>query len=362
MPVDVIDAATAPALSATSDRPLAAPTPPPTSASAHPADIAAGRAVPERGPIAKAAATASDTTQAPGETPAPEIGEAPPAPETPATETPPAETAPPEPKGVAKRLAELTRERETAKRLADVEKERADAALATAATLEAELAKARERPAEAPAPKPRPQRTAFDTPDAYDAALIEWSANETAARVYAEVAARQTAAEKTAADKAAADARAASDAANAAKAKTISDTWAAQREKALTEMPDYAEVAEADDVQITQGMAGVIVTSPVGTKLAYHLGKNKAEAARIAALPAQQMIYEMGVLAATLSRSPPPAVSRAPAPITPVGGAGAAREKPIGELTMAEYAARRLPQINGSRKPFLPDGQRGATR
>jgi hypothetical protein len=71
--------------------------------------------------------------------------------------------------------------------------------------------------------------------------------------------------------------------------QNVALTWQERQLKAIQRHPDFIEVTTADDLPVTQVMADHLITLPNGTEVAYHLGKHKGEAARIASLsvPAQ---------------------------------------------------------------------------
>lgn len=117
--------------------------------------------------------------------------------------------------------------------------------------------------------------------------------------------------------------------------------WAKRREAAMTEMPDYAEVAERPDVAITQAMAVAIASDDLGPKLAYHLGKNPDLAEKISNMPVPLQLMELGMLKAQLSLPKPVAVSKAPSPIRPLSGSVNPQVKSVDEMSMEEYAANR---------------------
>lgn len=176
----------------------------------------------------------------------------------------------------------------------------------------------------------RPQRAQYDDPDRYDEALIAWSARESAKATLREDESRRSAqAQRDAED-------------------SLRSTYRDRREKALAELPDFVEVAESPNLQITQAMAGAIMASTEGPKLAYHLGKNPTEAARIATLPPAMQLVEMGMLAATLKAQARP-VSNAPEPHRPIGARASAEPKSPHEESMEEYAARRNREIREAR-------------
>jgi hypothetical protein len=83
--------------------------------------------------------------------------------------------------------------------------------------------------------------------------------------------------------------------------------------------------------------------SEVGEQIAYHLGKNPAEAARIAALSPIASIREIGKLEAKLSITPPPAQtlkpSNAPAPPAVVDGKAGGAVKSPDQMTDDEWYA-----------------------
>lgn len=172
-------------------------------------------------------------------------------------------------------------------------------------------------------PDPRPTREQHDDPDAYDEALIEWSSRRAASAAVESETQKRVQAEQ------------------AREQETIRTGWETRRAQAIIDMPDYAEIAESPDVQISVAMAHSIITAPDGPKLAYHLGKHPEDAARIAKLPPALAVFEMGLLSAHLQTKMAPEVSKAPAPVKPLGSRSAALRKSPNEESMEEYAARR---------------------
>lgn len=173
---------------------------------------------------------------------------------------------------------------------------------------------------------PRPNREQFDNPGAYDEALIEWSSRRASATALADAESKRVQENIQ------------------QQQQVIRKTWEERRGKALADMPDYTEVAEREDLQISMPMAHAIVTAPNGPQIAYHLGKHPEEAARIASLPPAQAVFEMGLLAASL-QTKKPEVSSAPEPIKPLGSRADATSKGPNEESMEEYAARRSKEI-----------------
>jgi len=98
------------------------------------------------------------------------------------------------------------------------------------------------------------------------------------------------------------------------------DAYHDREEEARNKYDDFEQVAYNPDLPITDEMAEVIKDSALGPDVAYHLGKNPAEARRIARLTPLAQARELGKIEATLASNPPvKKVSSAPDPIKPVG-------------------------------------------
>jgi hypothetical protein len=97
-----------------------------------------------------------------------------------------------------------------------------------------------------------------------------------------------------------------------------------EREEVATERyADFKQVAYGDHVRITQVMADTIRSSEAGPDVAYYLGSNPAEAAKIADLPPFLQAKEIGRLEAKMMANPPVKRSTsAPPPIAPVTARG----------------------------------------
>jgi hypothetical protein len=212
--------------------------------------------------------------------------------------------------------AEITKERnkrraaEEAARIKDEQIERLTRALGE---------RTQDKPSEG-AQKPR--REDFFDPDEYEAAKDAWLLEQ---------------AEKRLEEKSTRSSQ------EQAQARAIEETrkaWSAQAEAAKKAHPDFDEVVYSDDFQCSAVMMNAIVADVHGAEVAYHLGQNPDEASRIAALPPVQQIIEIGRLSATL-QARPAAVSRAPAPISPLGNEAPALRKSPDEESMEEFAARR---------------------
>jgi len=99
----------------------------------------------------------------------------------------------------------------------------------------------------------------------------------------------------------------------------IMEAYADSEEKVRDKYDDYDQVARNPNVPITEVMAEAIYASDVGPEVAYFLGSNVKEAARIAKLSPFMQAKEIGKIEAKLASDPPvKKTSNAPAPISPV--------------------------------------------
>lgn len=210
---------------------------------------------------------------------------APAAPEADVTATPPSEVVQPEAPPVEAAPKTFTQEELDAaigKRLAREQRkwEREQAAKATQAP---------PRTSETP-----PKSDQFETPEAYAEALAKQMAHEMVSKRDQE---RQQV--------------------------ELMHAYAEREEVAMEKYEDFRQVAYNESLQITPVMAATIRASEMGPDLAYHLGTNPKEAARIAQLSDFLQAKELGRLEAKLAASPPTKkTSTAPAPIAPVNARG----------------------------------------
>lgn len=112
---------------------------------------------------------------------------------------------------------------------------------------------------------------------------------------------------------------------------------------------DFEEVINASN-SVTPGMAAAIldVDDPdIQADVAYFIGQNPKEAARIARLPERRQIAEIGKLEAKLSEKPKPQkkASKAPAPIKPVGGAKTPSSEIKETMSYDDFMKVRLKQL-----------------
>ena len=238
-------------------------------------------------------------------------------------------------KGVQKRLDELTKQREEAKREAEMERAEKNRILALL-----EERKAAPAPENQPA---KPNRSEYDSDDAYADAQITYAGEYAAWKVKAEFAAQQKEMqEKQQRDYIESENR------------KIHTRYAERAEKAKEKYSDYQSVAESPDVHISIPMAHAIAHSEQGPEIAYFLGKNPTEAERIAKLSPPVQLMELGLILGKLNK-PPEAkpVSAAPAPIKPIKGSGDTAQKSPDEMSMEEYAAMRRKQMASQARPGM---------
>lgn len=211
------------------------------------------------------------------------------------------------------------------------ERNRRQAAEARSARLEAMLEQALpalQRLTQQPPEEPkRPVRQQYDDPDAYDAALEKWAAERAEGQVRAD--------ERMKAQKAQAESTA---------RRALSDFE--ERKAAFVEShPDFDDVVLTDELTITPAMTEAIVSSEDGPAVAYWLGQNPDEAARIAKLGPVAQVLELGRIEAKLGQTPPR--RQRAAPITPLRGRGEGAGG--GEESMQAYGERRLAELQKAR-------------
>lgn len=108
-----------------------------------------------------------------------------------------------------------------------------------------------------------------------------------------------------------------------------------------SEFPDFDQaVSNLQMVGANRDFLDLATTSDAGHKLLHHLGSDLDEAARILALPPIQMARELTKLEIKLSQPVAKPVSKAPAPIKPVGSGGATSTGLSDDLPIEEWMRR----------------------
>ena len=252
-------------------------------------------------------------------------------------------------KGVQKRIDELTRQREDERRAREAAEARLD-----------RLFGILEKPAKQPdlnteIKEPvKPVSTDFANPEAFDAAVLDYSEKMTDWKVKKGIEEFKASEQK----------RLASEAQNA-QVKTLQENFTKREETVRQKYADYSTVAESPDVIVSLPMAQAIFSSEQGPELKYFLGKNPDEAKRISGMTTKMIdqqgqiidvpdvarqLVELGKIEARLTTPAPVTkpVSAAPKPITPISKATEASPTPE-EETMDQYAARRKKELNSVR-------------
>lgn len=232
----------------------------------------------------------------------------------------------PAPRGVGKKIAELT------KRAADAEAAKKQAEDNLKAALELK-AKADTAPVVEEDPEPvKPSKDSFSDPDAYDAA---WQA-------YADQKAAHTARKEVRTALADHESNVQQQQFEEQQRRTI-ESYLSRVEKTKTKYADFDEVAYSPDVMVSPVVKMAIELDEQGPEIQYYLGTHKEEAAALLPLSAPIQLLKLGQIISKLS-APKPAVSNAPAPIKALKNSTEVT-KTAEEETMDEYAARRTKEI-----------------
>lgn len=239
----------------------------------------------------------------------------------------------PKPKGVQKRIDELTRQREESNRRVDQLLQTVEALIAVQTGKP--KAPVGETPADElddePAPA-RPDPANYTSAEQYAMDVDKYIGDHSAWVARREVRKSLEAQRMTEEQRRREAAR-----------QHVETTYRSRVEKALEKYPDYHQVAEADDLPISRPMADAIRAAESGPDVAYWLGQHPDECAKISKLHPVAQIMELGRIAHTLSAAAPAPkpVSRTPAPITPSRPTNETPPLNPAEESMESYAARR---------------------
>lgn len=214
------------------------------------------------------------------------------------------------PKGVQKRLDELTRRANDERRLNERLIGLLEKSVLSGAAPKVEQA-----------PSGPPQRDKYETFEDYLEAKADWQLAQKLGEI--EQKAQRTKAEREVVERDA--------------------TWKQKLNAAATKFDDFEDVVFSDGLQITDVMAEAMKDSDAGPEVAYYLGKNASEAERIAKLSPVAQVREIGKIEAQLNSKPARQASKAPAPIEPVGSGKTSAGNPD-SMSQAEYEALRKKQ------------------
>ena len=239
-------------------------------------------------------------------------------PEASSSETP-QETQAKKSQGVQKRIDELTanwREAERREKFLMQQIER----------LQTQPASQEKKPEAPQAPTGRPTIDQYGNVDDYVAAVTDWKLAQVEKEREAKTREAQARQEQ----------------------ETLARKVTEQTEKARQKYADFDDVVVHNpDLPITQTMAQSLVEMDAGADVAYHLGKNPQEAARIAALPASRQLIELGKLEASLSFNAK-TVTKAPPPVGSQVTGGATSGGLSDKMSVKEWIAARNAQLRQS--------------
>jgi hypothetical protein len=173
-----------------------------------------------------------------------------------------------------------------------------------------------------------PDPSEFDSYDEYLDALADWKADQ-------KIGAKGKKEDKAAADD---DNGSNKDDQDTEFTEALEDVQDAFSETRKTHK-DFDEVIGQQDLQITRDMVIAMADSEDPGAIAYHLGKNKREAARIAKLSPIAQAKEIGKIEAKLAakpQQPGKKTTSAPDPIDPVKGSDSTSKAPQ-DMDFAEY-------------------------
>ena len=150
----------------------------------------------------------------------------------------------------------------------------------------------------------KPQASQFQDAFEYAEALAEWSAEKAILEREKQEADRKVAEERN----------------------QVIKAWSEKLEKAKAELPDFDDMVASSNVQVRDEVRDAILESDVGPQILYHLASDDDLAQKIATMPVNKALKELGKLEVQFERkeapaevkSEPVARSKAPAPIKPL--------------------------------------------
>lgn len=206
----------------------------------------------------------------------------------------------------------------------------------------------RQQTTTAPAPvqeqiEPEPDADTFDDPKAYTKAYTAWYDKRSEKRIQAISEQAQKNAE-TAAEKRLAKAD------EEKRLRALNDGFGLRQQEFADKNPDYWDTIRNPALTFFNGdFLDALKGDEMGPQIAYHIAKDAKLAARLAGKSIPQRLAELGRISADLSRpAPPPKVTAAPAPPTPIGG-GAGGEIDPSKLSIDDWMKHRTKQIREQR-------------
>lgn len=210
-----------------------------------------------------------------------------------------------------------------------------DAAEKRAAELEAKLAAQAQTQAAPMEAADKPIRGRFASDDEYIEALAEWKAKDAIAKRELEQARAREQRE----------------------AQEVAANWEKRQAQVMKEIPDYAEVLQASEIEIPKHIYAMLLESDHGPEVAYYLALNPDEAKSLASLNPQKAMRKLIAIEAEISsdktdpakteeadKPATPKTTKAPPPIQPIRGVPAQNTGSQSD-NFAQYRARRQAQM-----------------
>lgn len=173
-----------------------------------------------------------------------------------------------------------------------------------------------------PVAEGRPVRQMFPSEEAYIEALVDHKAAAMQQKIMEQEKQKQREAEQL----------------------TIAQSWQKKQDEARKRYQDYDDYVTENDTPVPQPVIDALLAADAGPDIAYYLGRNPDELARISALPAARAAYEIGRIESKLGNATKTPVA-APKPPTVVRGAGGvAKPIDLNTCSVAEYVRYRESQ------------------
>jgi len=124
-------------------------------------------------------------------------------------------------------------------------------------------------------------------------------------------------------------------------ARAAQDAWAESTADLREKVPDFDAVVHNPNLTVTPVMADAIRESGRGAEIAYFLGKNPVEAARIASLSSVSQATAIARLETRVGGTAQASVSRAPQPVSTLSGSAGGAGKRLEDMNFEEYRRAR---------------------
>jgi len=231
------------------------------------------------------------------------------------------EDSPAKPKGVQKRIGELTHSWRDAQRERDYWRD-----LALKSIEQAPKAKAEEV-----APAPTLESVDYDEA-VYQQKMAEWVQSNIDQKVEQRLSAKE---------------KAAQEAQQLESQQKQIQSFGKKAESFAEKAADYYDIAHNPYLDVSESMRDALIAADNGPEVLYHLGKNPQEASRIFHLPPHVQALEIGRLDARLSMPQPKKTTSAPPPIDPLKGSSSAAVDED-QMSAEEWIAMRNKQVYGA--------------